>query len=134
MKEGGLSESWWEEKSAVSSRGFNLYSLVFRECVQGLAETFREDKRGFGLFTCQEPDAFSNQELGLHLGTGTGGYLEEVTELLWGVAGETFRDIGWDGDDGATKLVAKREPFFGWQNLTELIDLNNQVHAELPYI
>ena len=81
--------------------------LVFRQGMQGFAEAFCEDKCGL---------------------------VEEVTKFLRGVARETLSDIGRNGDDGATKLIRERKAFFGRQNLTELIDFDNQVHAELPYV
>ena len=108
--------------------------LVFRQGMQGFAEAFCEDKCGLGLFTRQESNALSNQELGLNLGARPGGDLEEVTKFLRGVARETLSDIGRNGDDGAAKLIRERKAFFGRQNLTELIDFDNQVHAELPYV
>ena len=114
--------------------GFSLGVLVLSQSVQCLAKALCEKECRLCLFASEKTNTFGNQELGLHLCARPGGNLEEVTEFLWGVSGETLGDIGRNGDDGAAKLIRERKAFFGRQNLTELIDFDNQVHAELPHI
>ena len=114
--------------------GLGLGVLALSQGVQGLPEAFGEDKRGFGLPARQEADALGNEQLRLHLGAGTGGDLEKAAELFWGVAGEPLRNIGRDGDGGTAKLIRERKALFWRQDLAEFVDLDNQVHPELPYI
>ena len=92
--------------------GFGLDVLILSQGVQCPAKSLREEKRGFGLFPGEEPNAFGDEQLGLDLGTGPRGNLEEVAEFLGGVPREAFGDVGGDGDRCATELVAKREPLF----------------------
>ena len=114
--------------------GFSLGVLVLSQSVQCLAKALCEKECRLCLFASEKTNTFGNQELGLHLCAGAGGNLEKVTELFRSIAGETLRDVGRNGDDGATKLVRERKAFLGRQSLAELIDLDNQVHAKLPHV